>query len=185
MDIVEFFRNSEGRWSSLKSDHHVDTTQQQSGRSTIVMELLELNDPSIVQLCDKHQLDPADLACAARVTWEGQMEGDSRTDRGAVLLAALRDREIPHRGQLLRSPGALGNAVAAGPSVSHHTPSQYLVGQTGEITIITEETNRITTERIWFESENVRLRHINIQHTDGKNRVSFCSEVRLISQPTS
>jgi hypothetical protein len=114
------------------------------------------------------------------------MEGDSKADRGALLLAALRDREIPHRGQLLRSPVALGNSAVIRDAGSCHTPSQYLVGQTGEITIITEETTRITTERIWFESENVRLRHTNIQHTDGKNQVSFCSEVRLISaQSTS
>jgi hypothetical protein len=45
---------------------------------------------------------------------------------------------------------------------------------------VTEEKDWVTTERVWFESDNVRFRHTKIQYTDGKHVVSFCSEVRLL-----
>ena len=41
-------------------------------------------------------------------------------------------------------------------------------------------------ERIWFESENVRLRHTKTRRSDGSSTIAFCSEVRLgVTKPAA
>ncbi len=169
MSIVEFFQQSAGRWISIKSNHHVDTTQQQSGRSTIEMELLGTSDAAVLELCSKQGQDPDQVTCAAKVKWDGTMEGVTKQDVGSTMLVAIGD---PKQGQLLRSLGNFGTPAPSGC---------YCFGDGGEFILMVEDQAVVTTERVWFESENVRLRHTKIQYADGKSIVSFCSEVRMIA----
>jgi hypothetical protein len=172
MDIVAFFQQSAGRWSSIKSNHHVATTQQQSGRSTIEMELVEISDPAVTQLCEKQGVNPAQVTCAAKVKWEGTMEGETKAETGSSLLVAVGE---PTQGKLLRS---LGNFGAPGPTGSYH------FGEGGEMVLAVDDRvndqHVLSIERVWFESENVRMRHVKVQRPDGESVVSFCSEVRLL-----
>jgi hypothetical protein len=168
MDIVAFFQQSAGRWSSIKSNHHVDTTQQQSGRSTIVMTLVAPQDPAVLELCSKQGHDPSTVTGAAQLTWEGTMEGTTKPETNSGLIVAVGS---PTDGHLLRTIGKFGAAATTG---------WYSFGDGGEFRLTVEENDWVTTERVWFESENVRLRHTKIQYTDGKNVVSFCSEVRVL-----
>jgi hypothetical protein len=169
MDIVAFFQQSAGRWSSIKSNHHVETTQQQSGRSTIAMALIESNDPVVLELCNKQGQDPSTVISAASLSWEGTMEGTTKQETNQGLIVAV---GAPTQGRLLQSIGKFGTTSIAG---------QYSFGDGGEFILVVEDKEWVTTERVWFESENVRLRHTKIQYPDGKNVVSFCSEVRLLA----
>jgi CpeS-like protein len=168
MDIVAFFQQSAGRWSSIKSNHHVDTTQQQSGRSTIEMTLVTPNDPAVLELCSKQGQDPSTVTSAAKLKWEGTMEGTTKQETNSGLIVAVGD---PTQGQLLRTIGNFGTAASQG---------HYSFGDGGEFVLVSQDKDWVTTERVWFESDNVRLRHTKIQYPDGKNVVSFCSEVRVL-----
>jgi hypothetical protein len=169
MDIVAFFQQSAGRWSSIKSNHHVSTTQQQSGRSTIEMELLETADPAVMQLCHQQGVNPAQVTCAARVKWDGTMEGETKQDVGSSLLVAAGE---PTQGQLWRAIGNFSAPALAGT---------YRVGAGGEMILAIGDQQVRSVERIWYESDNVRMRHTKVEQADGKSVVSFCSEVRLIA----
>jgi hypothetical protein len=169
MDIVAFFQQSAGKWSSIKSNHHVDTTQQQSGRSTIVMTLVEPTDPAVLDLCSKQGQDPSQVTAAAQLQWEGTMEGTTKQETNTGLIVAVGQ---PTQGQLLRTIGKFGTATSGG---------DYRFGDGGEFILTMTDKDWVTTERVWFESENVRLRHTKIQYPDGKHVVSFCSEVRLLA----
>jgi CpeS-like protein len=169
MDIVAFFQQSAGRWSSIKSNHHVDTTQQQSGRSTIEMAPIASNDPAVLELCQKQGQDPSAVISAASLKWEGTMEGTTKQETNTSLIVAVGE---PTQGKLLRSIGKFGTASSVG---------QYSMGEGGEFMLVVEEKDWVTMERVWYESDNVRLRHTKIQYPDGKNVVSFCSEIRLLA----
>lgn len=169
MDIAAFFQQSAGRWSSIKSNHHVSTTTQQSGRSTMEMELLEASDPAVTQLCEKQGINPTQVACAARVKWDGTMEGETKKDVGSSLLVAVGE---PSQGQLLRS---IGNFDTPAPS------GTYQFGEGGELLLSVDDQQVTSVERVWFESDNVRFRHTKVRQADGKSIVSFCSEVRLLA----
>ncbi len=169
MDIVAFFQQSAGRWSSIKSNHHVDTTQQQSGRSTIEMTLIESNDPAVLALCQSQGQDPSTVISAARLNWEGTMEGTPKQETNQGLIVAIGQ---PTQGQLWRTIGKLSPTISGG---------QYSFGDGGELLLTVQAPDWVTTERVWYESENVRLRHSKIQYPDGKDVVSFCSEIRLLT----
>jgi CpeS-like protein len=167
MDIAAFFDLSAGKWSSIKSNHYMQTTQQQSGRSAIEMTPLEVSDAAVVELCNKQGLGTA--VRAARVTWDGTLEGNAKGDKGSTLLVAV--AESPTTGKLVRSIGNFGTSVLV---------CDYVAGE-GEMTFVTAMEGKVTTERVWFESDNVRLRHTKIQAADGECTVAFCSEIRSLA----
>jgi CpeS-like protein len=176
MDIQAFFQLSAGKWSSIKSDHHVQVTQQRSGRSLIEMELLEMENAAIAQLCQAHQVSPEQVTCAAQVKWDGFLEGDTQNQVGSLVMAAIAPTGDLRQGKLLRTSGKFGTPAPA---------TEFIFGEGDEITLTTEQDGLIVVERIWFESDNVRLRHRKIHRPDGSSSIAFCSEVRLgVTKPS-
>ena len=167
MDIREFFQQSAGKWSSIKSSHHVDSTTQQSGKSTLQMVLLESGDASVVALCEKQGVKLSTVLGAARVEWDGYLEGETKNQKGSLVMVATGDLTA---GRMYRSIGNYGGPVPY---------SEYSFAKGDEITFTTEADRAVAVERIWFESENVRLRHTKTHRADGSSTIAFCSEVRL------
>ncbi len=174
MDIRKFFQQSSGKWSSIKSSHHVDSTTQQSGKSTLQMVLLDPDDAAVVALCEKQGVKLSAVLGAARVEWDGYMEGETKSQKGSLVMVATGDLMV---GRIYRS---IGNFGVAAPY------SDYSFAEGEEITFTTEADGVTAVERIWFESENVRLRHTKTRRSDGSSTIAFCSEVRLgVTKPAA
>ncbi len=172
-DIAAFFQRSAGRWSSIKSNHHATTTQQQSGRATLTIALLPTTAPTVAQLCTTEGIDITQVTCAVEVKWDGTMEGEPKNDVGSSLLVAV---GAPSQGKLYRT---IGNPISKTAS------GEYRLAAGGELILTIVDGPSTTTERIWLESENVRMRHTKVQQADGHSIISFCSEVRLLSKPAN
>lgn len=168
MDIVEFFELSAGKWASMRTSHHFAMKQQEGGRTTLEIELLDLGDPQVVQLCEQHQVDPAKALRAARSTWDGTMEFDKVKKPGESVLVAIASDD-PKQGQLLKAS-------------ANETPlvGRYQITEDNQVKLIVESGAMYSEERVWFESENVRLRHSMLKQSDGFSLASFCSEIRLL-----
>jgi hypothetical protein len=173
MDIVEFFQQSAGKWSSMRSSHHFTCKHQEGGKSSLEVELLDTTDSLVTQLCAMAKQEPTLARCGVHLTWDGTIEGDPKKQFGKTLLVLLTAAEAPDRGSLLqlRQPTtAAANQVLSG---------RYLMAPDGELTLVTEHGNWLAQERLWFESANVRLRHRVLKQADGFTLASFCSEVRM------
>lgn len=170
MNIVEFFEQSSGKWSSLRTSHHLAFKQQEGGKSNIEIEMLDKTDPAVIQLCELYEVDPTLALCGARVTWDGTMEWDEEKHSGSTVLVPIADTQAPNEGQLLREMGYAEKAPVAG---------RYIMGSNDELTLITEYETMYSKERLWFESPNVRLRHSILKRFGGFSMASFCSEVRM------
>ncbi|MDX2097269.1 MAG: phycobiliprotein lyase, partial [Leptolyngbyaceae cyanobacterium bins.59] len=170
MDIVEFFQQSAGKWSSIRTSHHLAFKQQEGGNSQIQIEMLDPKDPEVIKLCEQNEIDPALALCGARVTWDGTMEWDEEKHSGSTVLVPIADPESPNEGKLLREMGYAEKAPVAG---------RYIMSAEGELTLITEYETMYSKERLWFESPNVRLRHSIMKRFGGFSMASFCSEVRM------
>jgi CpeS-like protein len=175
LDIAAFFQQSAGRWSSIKSNHHATTTQQQSGRATLTIALLPTTAPTVAQLCTTQAIDITQVACAVEVKWDGSMEGEPKNDVGSSLLVAV---GTAIQGKLYRTID--GNPIGNNP-IAQVTPGEYRFGEGGELILTIVDGPSTATERIWLESENVRMRHTKVQQADGQSIISFCSEVRILS----
>ncbi len=168
MDIVEFFQQSAGKWSSLRTSHNLAVKHQEGGRSDIVIDVLDKTNPEVIKLCEWYKADPTTALCGVRVTWNGTMEGGEAKPSGSTVLVPLSDPATPNEGQVLRGGG------------SEKTPvlGRYLMN--GEELILTREDGSMSSkERFWFESPNVRLRHSILKRFGGFSMTSFCSEVRM------
>jgi hypothetical protein len=169
MDVVEFFQQSAGKWSSMRTSHHLAFKQQEGGKSDLQIEMLDKADPEVAQLCQQYEIDPALALCGARVTWKGTMEWDEEKHEGSTVLVPVADPENPQEGKLLRDMGYAEKAPVAG---------RYIMNG-DELTLITEYETMYSKERLWFESPNVRLRHSILKRFGGFSMASFCSEVRM------
>ena len=169
MDIVEFFQQSAGKWSSLRTSHNLAVKQQEGGRSDVVIEMLDQTAPEVIKLCELYAVDPTTARCGVRVTWNGTMEWDQEKHSGSTVLVPLIDPTAPNEGNLLRETGQGETAPVSG---------RYLMNGE-ELTLTTESGSMSSKERFWFESPNVRLRHSILKRSGGFSMTSFCSEIRM------
>lgn len=176
MDITAFFQQSAGKWFSQRTSHHLPYQQSESGKSNLVIELLETNDPDVVKLCEHYEIDPALALCGARVNWDGAMEWDNRSRPRSTLLVPIANPDQPSQGMLLRHAS----------DSSTPTSGRYIMGDDEALTLITEQDTVYSEERLWFASPNLRLRTTLLKQADGFSMASFCSEIRLgVTAPAS
>ncbi len=171
MDIQEFFQLSSGKWFSQRTSHHLAFKQTESGKSDITIEMLSKDDPEVVKLCEQYNIDPNLAWGGARVTWDGTMEWDEEKHSGSSVLVPIPDPDRPKEGKLLREIGYAEKTGVAG---------SYIMGSDGAMTLITEYETMYSEERIWFASENLRLRTSILKRFGGFSMATFCSEIRKL-----
>lgn len=164
MDITEFFQQSAGKWFSQLSTHQFAFKQSGSGKSNIVIDMLDTADPAVVKLCQQHNVDPAQALCGVKVSWDGTMDNEEKR-AGSSVLVPIASADSASEGMLLRA----GDAAA----------SRYVVGSDEAVTLITESETLYSEERVWFASPNLRFRTNVLKEADGFSMATFCSEIRM------
>lgn len=170
MDIVEFFQQSSGRWFSQRTNHHLAAKPSESGKSNLVVELLDQADPEVIKLCKQCNLEPSLALCGARVSWDHTTEWNSGKQTGSAVLVPIADPDQPNQGKLLRSASDAAQTAVTG---------RYMMGNDATLTLIIESETMYSEERLWFASPNLRLRTSLVKAADGSGIASFFSEIRL------
>ncbi len=169
---MDFFRLSAGQWNSQRTTHHLPFRRAELGGSVIAVEALEAGDPSVVDICQLHQVDPALAVGGALVTWQGSMAWDKEDENheGRTVFALVPDADNPQRGQLLRERGYAEIVPVIG---------QYEIDGEGGLLLTTEYETMSSVERFWFANPNLRLRTSVVKRFGGFSTASFCAESRL------
>lgn len=170
MDIIEFFQHSAGKWFSQRTSQDLAAVKAIAGTTDLWIETLSLSDPEAIALCQQYAVDPTEALCSARIRWESKPTGSEPKQSGSTLLVALGDGAGSQEGQLLRKPA---NSETL-PSVT-----RYAIGTDDVLTLIAESEQRYTEDRIWFASDNLRLRTSIVKQPDGFSIASFYSEIRM------
>ncbi|NJM00343.1 MAG: phycobiliprotein lyase [Synechococcaceae cyanobacterium SM2_3_2] len=175
--VMDFFRQSEGQWMTQRTSHHLAFRQSENGRSTLLISVLEIDDPKVVSTCQMHEVDPSLAAGGARVRWNGEQDWDNDEYKGDVILVPLPDPGDPSRGRLLRDQGYAEKV----PVIGH-----YRMEPDGAMILTTAYEMTESEERLWFASPNLRLRTSVVKRFGGFSMASFCSEIRKLSptEPT-
>ncbi|XHX80655.1 MAG: phycobiliprotein lyase [Stenomitos frigidus ULC029] len=168
MDIVEFFQLSSGKWFSQRSSHDLTLKQSESGKADFQVELLPNTDPVVIKLCEQHQLDPALALCGVRVSGDSSTAWDKEEHTGISVLVPIADPNKPNEGKLLHETSN------AKPSVA----GRYVVGSDESVTLISEHEALYAEERLWFASQNLRLRTSLLKRADGFSMAAFYTEIR-------
>ncbi len=175
MNVQEFFELSAGKWFSQKTSQHLTLKQSEHGKSDLAIEILPKDHPQISQLCQATGIDPCSIWGGAKYTWKGTVSWDTQpqspgNQQGETIAILAPDAPQSHTGKLFyhRSNSSQPYEVA-----------RYVMGDDDALTLVTEDENTCAEERVWFESDNVRLRTTIVTQTDGNSIASFYSEIRM------
>lgn len=175
MNIVEFFQHRAGTWTSTRTSHHLIIKKAESGTSEIHLEMLPVQDPQVIELCEQHGFSPELALCAAKVTWNGSMEWDKKdtvgenNHQGFTIFVPIADGDDIQQGHLLRHQGYAEKAPVVG---------RYVMSPDDVLSLITEYGTVYSEEKFWFPRPNLCLR---AGLTVGMSNVtSFCTEIRKV-----
>lgn len=173
MDVQEFFELSAGKWFSQKTSHHLTLKQSAHGKSDLVIDILPSDDPQVVQLCQQAQVEPSMVWGGARYNWKA-VNGEPQqqatvTQPGTAIAILVPTQSGSNTGTLFRTSNGMTTPVCA----------RYTLGSDNALTLITEAGQTHSEERIWFESDNVRLRTTISTDKNGDALAAFYTEIRM------
>lgn len=171
LTMVDFFRKSEGTWFTQRAVHHFDLVEDESGESNLTIEVLDKNDPRVIEICKSQSIDPELATYGASFAWQVNLDVRDLSIRNAAILVDVPDAS-GNTGKLLRNQGY----VETIPVVSryHFTPE-------GVLTIDTDYDNNQGQERCWFVTDDFRVRVSSVKMMNGVNLMTYCSERRCVS----
>jgi CpeS-like protein len=175
MDVREFFELSAGKWFSQKTSHHLTLKQSEQGKSDLVIEILPTDHPQVVKLSQQTGIDPSSIWGGVKYIWKGTISWDTHSQnpanqQGETILIACADLPTATTGKLFQSVSGSDRSPQA---------VRYTMGEDNALTLVTEQENISCEERIWFESNNVRLRTTIVTQNNTDSLASFYSEIRL------
>ena len=172
MTMMDFFRKSEGVWFSKRTVHHFDTTNEQSGNSNIIIEVVDKNDSRIQKVCEDQNIDANLAVGGATFLWQDNLDDANPNPDWAAILVDIPDGENKNQGRFLRNKGY----VEGIPVVC-----QYSFAPDGVLTISTEYEKNQGMERCWFVTDDFRVRVSTVKMMNGVNLMTYCSEHRCVS----
>jgi len=170
MDIRSFFENSCGKWFCQRTSQHLTYNQSEWSRTDVWLELLPNSDQAVVDLCEQQGQDADQAICGVTVRWEGFVGADPAKQMGQTLLVPIADGTEEGMGTLLRQtlkPQPVTNL------------SCYVLDDSGILSIVSEHEDMRIEEKVWFVSENLRLRSSLLQRPGRFDTTSFFSEIRV------
>ena len=172
MNMMDFFRKSEGKWYTERSVHHFDATSDESGESNLIVKVVELNDPRVEEVCQVQGIDPALAKGGGSFSWQDNLEEKEPNPNYAAILIDVPDDETGRSGKLIRNKGYVDGLPVI---------SRYWFGEDGILTINTDYDNNQGQERCWFLTNDFRVRVSTVQMLNGVSLMAYCSERRCVS----
>jgi len=168
MDIKTFFEQSAGKWFVQRTTCHVDRQAIANSKADMSVELLSADDAEVTNLCQAAGVDAKTVMTGIKVSWDNAPDwGSQSKQQGSNLLVVVEGNA--NSGQLLsKGKGA--------------TPLQgeYTLAADEALWLRSQQNNDFWEERIWFVSENLRMRSV-MSEVGGKQRAAFYSEIRRVS----
>jgi hypothetical protein len=172
MTMMDFFHRSAGIWYIERHVNHFDLVADESGKSNLIVSVVELTDPKVKTACEEQGIDPAKARGGASFLWQDNLDERQPNPDYAAVLIDIPDDDKGLTGKLIRDRGYVEKIPVI---------SRYWFGKDGILTIDTEYDNNQGQERCWFINDDFRVRIGTVQTINGVNLVSYCSERRCVS----
>ncbi|WP_204103428.1 MULTISPECIES: phycobiliprotein lyase [Spirulina sp. CCY15215] len=174
MDIKTFLTNSEGEWFSQRTLYQVAAEEPDNSKSNLTVEIV-VGDPAVVGLCQQYNISAATISFGIKTSWDTSVDWGKPKQTGSSFWAIVPDEKNGKTGKVLRSQGR-ENASSQGV---------YAIGADGALTLTIQDNNICTEERLWFASENLRLRTLLVNNGKEFTQMAFYSEIRrMTAKPT-
>jgi phycoerythrin-associated linker protein len=170
--VTAFFDLSAGTWNHQYTSYILPTRgQSRGGKSTITLTPLA-QDSQLQNLIQLTQMSPSSTVFALQVDWQGQQDEETSAYQGSSFLVLQPTSPEIQKGELVQHQQTPTIATVRG---------QFQLGRDGVLSLLTQIGAVTCEERIWFASDNLRLRTRLLQHEGGYSIASFHSEVRKLN----
>lgn len=160
-----------------RTSRNLNLNTSEASRTKLLVEILPQSDPNIAQLCQQQDLAPTAIALATKISWDGDMDFGKQKYTGSNIVAIAPDAQSPELGKLV--------SLKNGNGSDRGILSSYVLRNDGTLVITTMHNQTHLEERVWFASENFKLRTSLLTQPDGQRVASFCTEIRRVPMPAS
>jgi phycoerythrin-associated linker protein len=167
MDICQFLEFFVGRWRSQRSDHRFGQENSHDSRSLIEINALAMDNPSLIAICQKYEINPQTTLHPIETSWEEESLSSIKPKGVALIVPVPTDPAAPSKGLVFSEQGK----------------GVYKFGEDESLTIHTVTAQGAIEERIWYGNPNLRFRVATVlQGNIGNSRIQsskFYSEIRI------
>jgi CpeS-like protein len=168
MNIQEFFELSSGKWFAHRTSNDLPNNKSQEAKSEIVIEQLSKDSPEVMKLNHNLRIPNNSYLLAIKVNWNDTTKLNQK-NIGSSILVLVPNSDNQNEGKLLRQLSSDGK-ISSG---------NYKLGIDESLTLDIEAGNIVSEERIWFASENLRMRVSTVKQADGLSTTAFTTEIRM------
>lgn len=173
MDIKEFLDQIAGNWFSLRTAYQINNGEVANSKAEISQEILSIEHPEIVALCQEYNLDPNLSLGGKKTSWDNSVDWGKTKQKGSVIIVLIPDENNRQTGKILRK--------SESPKFKSNS-GRYILAPDESLTLIIEADNFYSEERITFASNNLRMRTTLIKQGDNYSDTAFYSEIRKMTQ---
>lgn len=168
MTIQEFFAQSAGKWFSQRTSHLLADRSSEQQKSELMIELLAADRSEVAALCQKQGITPtAGLLVSGKGMADWSAPKNVPIKNSVAVLVPVPDSDrifcSLNNGELLQGTFTLAADEA--------------------LTLALAGEGYAIEERLWFASPNLRMRTTVQKGADGMQRASFCTEIRMNTEP--
>ena len=169
MDIQKFLELCHGNWFSQRTNYHLNSEKTENNKADITIEFLPSEDSRVLKLCQPYQLNPESSIGAIAQSWDNAPDWGKPKQKGSSLVVLIPQSDNQEEGKILQT-------IYQAPATTN--TGQYILGQDEALTLTIQSDKFTVEERIWFASENLRLRTIITKNNQNKMQTTFYSEIR-------
>jgi phycoerythrin-associated linker protein len=170
MNIKTFLNLCTGNWFSQRTNYNMSENVTESGKADLSITAIAPDDSRVTQLCQQHRLEPQASFGGLLYNWDTSVDWGKPKQQGSSFMVFIPDGDSLTEGKLLTN-------VTPQPGVKSF--GTYSLGQDNALTLNIDAGNIIVEERLWFASDNLRLRTTVIKSkTANVTHTTFYSEIR-------
>jgi phycoerythrin-associated linker protein len=170
MEIRPFLELCAGTWFSQRTRYAFADQAAENHKSELTIAFLEPSHELLLKLCEQ---DIKLCLGGWQVSWNSMGDWGSSKQTGAAVVAFVAEAG-QRSGQLWRSPSRAGQSFLQG---------HFNLDNDGALTLYLGDGNLEAEERIWFASDNLRLRTSVFKQGDRYCQTAFYSEIRKVQVP--
>ena len=169
MNINTFLEQFSGDWFSQRTNYNLVQNNVDNSKANVTIKLLPANDPQVVQLSEKYNLNQ-DLSLGALASnWDNSPDWGKPKQQGSSLMLLFTDPDDSNTGKVVRVVGS--DKVVTG---------RYEVAKDESITLTLDDQDQSMKERITFSSDNLRIRNCVSKKGEQVTQTTFYSEIRRV-----
>lgn len=169
MNIKTFLNLCIGNWFSQRTNYNLSGDQTESSKADLSITEIAPEDSRVTQLCQQHRINSQISLGGLLYSWDTSVDWGKPKLQGSSLIVFIPDGENATTGKLLTN-------VTSKPGVKSY--GTYVLGQDEALTSIVNTEDINAEERLWFASDNLRLRTTVIKSSTGITHTTFYSEIR-------